>query len=68
MPIIKVSECTKESSIAISCIICGENVLSTMAEEMASSHRHHIFKVCDECKKAVMKMRKLTHQHEDKGE
>ena len=44
-------------TLATSCIICGESIELTMAEEMESRHGHHIFKVCDECKKAVMKMR-----------
>lgn len=54
--------------LATSCIICGESVLLTMEEEMESRNGHYNFKVCDECKEAVMKMRELTHQHEDKGE
>ena len=52
--------------LSVSCIICGENVELNMTEEMGSRNGHYIFKVCDECKKAVMKMRE-THQHEDKG-
>ena len=68
MRIIKVDECIKESSIAVSCIICGESIELTMEEEMGSRNGHYIFKVCDECKKAIIKMRELTRQHEDKGE
>ena len=55
-------------TLATSCIICGESVPLTMEEEMGSRNGHYIFKVCDECKEAVMKMRELTHQHEEKGE
>ena len=55
-------------TLAASCIICGESVPLTMEEEMGSRNGYYIFKVCDVCKEAVMKMRELTHQHEDKGE
>ena len=55
-------------TLATSCIICGESVPLTMEEEMVSRNGYYIFKVCDKCKEAVMKMRELTHQHEDKGE
>lgn len=58
---------TDKCGLCVSCIICGESIELTMAEEMGSRNGH-IFKVCDECKEAVMKMRELTHQHEDKGE
>ena len=44
-------------TLATSCIICGESVPLTMEEEMGSRNGHYIFKVCDDCKKAVMKMR-----------
>lgn len=66
--IISLASATSRCGLCVSCIICGESIELTMAEEMASRYGHHIFKVCDECKEAVMKMRELTHQHEDKGE
>lgn len=59
------TDVTGRTGICVSCIICGESIELTMIEEMESRHGN-IFKVCDECKKAVMKMRELTHQHEDK--
>lgn len=46
-------------TLATSCIICGESAPLTTEEEMGSRNGHHIFKVCDECKKAVMKMREM---------
>lgn len=46
--------------LCTSCLICGEDVELTMKEEMGSRNGHYIFKVCDECKKAVMKMREMT--------
>ena len=50
-------------SICVSCIICNESI-----EIALENGEIGAFKVCDACKKAVMKMRGLTHQHEDKGE
>lgn len=46
--------------LCVSCIICGESIELTMAEEMGSRNGHYIFKVCDECRRAVMKMREMT--------
>ena len=49
--------------VSIPCIICGEDVV----REYEGCGIVTI-EICDECKKAVMKMRELTHQHKDKGE
>lgn len=43
-------------SIGVPCIICGELVKLTELEESITRGRE-IFKVCDKCKQAVMKMR-----------
>ena len=43
-------------SIGVPCIICGEIVKLTELEESITRGRE-IFKVCDKCKQAVMKMR-----------
>lgn len=59
MPIIKVSEYTQESPIATPCIICGESVELNMIEEIGIRNGHYVFKVCDKCKRAVMKMREM---------
>ncbi len=47
----------------VQCIICGENIVIENKECCKG-----FIKVCDNCKNAVMNMRELTHQHEDKGE
>ena len=60
-----ISEFAK-TSISVECLICGESVLLTGIEEMVARN-HSIYKVCDKCKQAIMKMRE-TIQHEDKGE
>jgi hypothetical protein len=49
-------------SICVSCVICNESVEITLENGEICA-----FKVCDECKKAVMRMRE-TIEHEDKGE
>lgn len=54
------------NSISVECLICGQSVLLTAFEEMVARN-HSIYKVCDKCKQAVMKMRE-TIEHEDKGE
>ena len=55
-----------KASIGVECLICGESVLLTGFEEM-EARNHSIYKVCDKCKQAVMKIRE-TIKHEDKGE
>ena len=50
--------------IGVSCIICGDSVELNDYEAMCHSN---IVKVCEKCKKAVMKMRE-TIEHEGKGE
>lgn len=49
-------------SVSVPCIICGELVELTDYEEKCC---RDIYKVCDKCKQAVMKIRE---QYEDKGE
>lgn len=55
-----------KASISVECLICGQSVLLTAFEEMVARN-HSIYKVCDKCKQAVMKMRE-TIEHEGKGE
>ena len=56
---VKIKIKTTENHLATSCLICGESVPLTMEEEMGSRNGHYIFKICDECKNAVMKMREM---------
>ena len=60
-----IPEFTK-ASIGVECLICGQSVLLTEFEEMVARN-HSIYKVCDKCKQAVMKMRE-TIEHKDKKE
>ena len=39
--------------IGVQCLICGESVPLNELE----AQQKHIYKICDKCKKAVMKMR-----------
>ncbi len=50
---------SSKSGICVSCIICGEPVELTMEEELGAKNGHYIFKVCDECRNAVMKIREM---------
>lgn len=53
-----------KASIDAECLICGQSVLLTGFEEMMARN-YSIYKVCDKCKQAVMKMRE-TIEHEIK--
>lgn len=57
--IISLTSDTSKIGLCVSCIICGESIELTNLEEMASRCGQPIFKVCDECKAAVMKMREM---------
>lgn len=52
---VKIKIETTEHYLATSCVICGESVKLTEYEAMGKN----IFKVCDKCKQAVMKMREM---------
>jgi hypothetical protein len=56
---VKIKIKTTENYLSTPCIICGEDVELNMTEEMSSRCGNYIFKVCDECKEAVMKMREM---------
>ena len=53
-----------KASIGVECLICEQNVLLTGFEKMMARN-YSIYKVCDKCKQAVMKMRE-TIEHEIK--
>lgn len=73
---VKIKIKTIETHLATPCLICGESVELTEYEAMGKN----IFKICDKCKNAVMKMRggeimlkdyfdeEKQYLHEDKGE
>lgn len=53
-------------SVGVPCVICGETVILTPNEEMASRYKT-IVKVCDKCKQAIMKIREQIEDYERTG-
>ena len=52
---VKIKIKTIENYLTTPCLICGKSVKLTKCEAMEKN----IFKICDECKNAVMKMREV---------
>lgn len=52
---VKIKIKTTENYLATPCLICGESVKLTEYEAIGKN----IFKICDECKNAVMKMKEM---------
>lgn len=53
---VKIKIKTTENHLATPCLICGESVELTEYETMGKN----IFKICDKCKNAVMKIREMN--------
>ena len=54
------SKCDESTAaIAIGCIICGEYTSLTPEEESALYRGKTIYKVCDKCRDAVIRMRSM---------
>ena len=54
------------AKIGTYCLICKESVELTAEEEMRLmyGHGYHFHKVCDECRKAILRLRGLTTEGE----
>ena len=53
---------TRISIYCVRCLICEESVELSEIEEMALENGKPVLKVCDKCRKAVMKMREVMEE------
>lgn len=53
-----------DERLGVFCIICGESAELTKNEELALLWGHSPIKVCNECRKAILRLRGLTTEGE----
>lgn len=56
---------TDNVRLGVFCIICGESVELTKNEELAVMWGHSPIKVCNECRKAILRMRRKYDNSEN---